>query len=190
MENNSRLVSLRISEEIIKMISEIRNKLYKKEEKELNTSDILRYSIEFTFYNMNKQNMDWEDFMELMKAYIKTAYFNRYTPQIYEHSPSLNRQNVELLDNILYAVEQMAEEYETEEVKELNLLYSGDETMTLAQLLRFRHRLMPETFLNFMGVVHEEYVHLSNSDLANFIEKKLRDNNFKERAKVMFNIDL
>jgi hypothetical protein len=194
MENNSKLISLRTSEDIAKMINEIGRKVYKREEKELNTSEILRYCIEFTFQNMYKQNMDWKDFMGLMKAYIKTAYFRSYTPQIYQTKPEFNKHNVELLDDILSAIERVGEEYEPEEVKEINMLYSvdgEDEPIAfLSQLLRFKHRLMPETFLGFMGVDEEEYAHLSVDELAKFVEGKLRDNSFKERANAMFGMNL
>ncbi|MGY0654125.1 hypothetical protein ACW6U8_05345 [Bacillus subtilis] len=194
MENSSKLISLRTSEDIAKMINEIGRKVYKREEKELNTSEILRYCIEFTFQNMYKQNMDCEDFMELMKAYIKTAYFQSYTPQIYRAKPELNKQNVELLDDILSAIERVGEEYEPEEVKEINMLYNmdceGEPIKFLSQLLRFQHRLMPETFLEFMDVDREEYAHLSLDELAKLVEEKLRDSSFKERANAMFSMNL
>lgn len=194
MEENSKLISLRNSQELSTQIEEIRKMIYKKEGRVLNTSDILRSSVKFTHQNMYKQNMDWEDFMELMKAYSKTAYFQSYKPQIYKAKPALNKQNVELLDNILFAIERVEEEYEPEEVKEMNMLYSvdcADEPIVfLSQLLRFKHRLMPKIFLGFMGVDEEEYAHLSMDELAKFVEEKLRDNSFKERANTMFSMNL
>jgi len=194
MENNTKLISLRTSEDIMKMIHEIGSKISKKEEKELNISETLRFCIEFTFQNLYKQNMDWEEFMELMKAYIKIAYFQSYTPQIYQAKPELNKHNLELLENILYAIERVGEENEPDEVKEINMLYrvdGEDEPIAfLSQLLRFKHRLMPETFLNFMGVDEEEYIHLSLDEIAKFVEERLRDNSFKERANAMFSMNL
>lgn len=193
MDTTSNLISLRISEEISNQIEEIGKMIYEKEGKELNTSDIIRHCIKFTSKNMYKQSLDWEEFMNLMKAYIKVAYFQSYNQTIYSAKPELNKTNVELLEDILYEVNRVGEEYEPEEIEEVNILCDIDEPepiQFLSQLLRFKHRLMPEIFLSFMGVDNEEFDHLSIDELAKLVEEKLRDDTFKDSANAMFNMKL
>lgn len=190
MEKNSTVKSIRLTDDTLNKIEKISEKIFKNEGKELNTSDIMRYAIDFTFSNQYKPNLDGEEILELMKDYIKVAYFSNYSPYVNAKTFTLNKGNVEKLKETLSAVEDVYSEFEYEEVKELGLLFSEDEPITLAELLRFEYRLMPETFLKFMGVKEEEYMLLSDKELANLIAKKIKNEEFKSRAKMMFIIDL
>ena len=190
MEKSSTVKSIRLTNETLTKIEKIIEKTFKKEGKELNTSDVIRYAIDFTFSNQYKVNLDEEDILELMKDYIKVTYFRNSLPYVGAKNIELNKANVTKLEETLYAVEEVYREFEYKEVKELGLLFNEEEPITFVDLLRFEYRLMPETFLKFMGVKEEEYMSLSDKELANFIAKKMKNEEFKSRAIAMFTIDL
>lgn len=183
-------ISLRITDETNTKIEKIMKLMQDKEGKDVNTSDVLRHSVDLAFTSLTRNLVDQQEFLELMKGYIKAAYFRIYNPIINTDSYILNRSNVDKLEFILDSIEDLYSEYDFNEVRELGLLFDEENSITIAELIRFKYRLLPETFLSFMGVSEDEYLRLSDTELANLLAKKLLDESFKTRAQIMFNIDL
>ncbi|CAM4470661.1 hypothetical protein PATY110618_19195 [Paenibacillus typhae] len=117
--------------------------------------------------------------MEIIKSYVTTAFFKAH-----------GRKDLKYLDVLLDEIERANDEYDLEEVQELRTLYNEEEPITLVRLLRFKFRLMPSVFLSFLGVDEEEYNHLNDDELADFINKKLSEEEFRNNAVRLFGLNI
>lgn len=177
--------SFMIDEHSNNQIEKIKKYLLIENKMEASLSDAIRYSINFTEANVNKCNLNWEEVMELTKDYVITAFITEF------------REDLNILDRLLDAIDRVNNEIDTEEVKEIasicnnrleNVGLDNNEPMTIGRLVRFKHRIMPTIFLNNMGIDEEQFMNLNDNELADFILMKFQEEDFKENAKSRFNI--
>jgi len=179
MDNQSKTISFRIDGITSKRLEDIKGYVSKDAHNELNLSDLLRYCVEFTEKNFHNKSLSWEEIMEIIKSYATTAFFRAH-----------GRKDLKYLDVLLDEIERTNDEYILEEVREVRTLYNEEEPITLVRLLRFKSRLMPSVFLSFLGVDEEEYTHLIDDELADFINKKLGEEEFRSNAVRLFGINI
>ncbi|WP_063565768.1 hypothetical protein [Paenibacillus sp. O199] len=164
-------ISLRVNEEMLEQLENLKSMLPKNQTEELSTSEIIRVCVNFTNINYGKGNMEWAEVMELINAYVKTALITQ-----------LVGVDFDFLDRILYAIEKVNEENYTEEVKANNRLFNDENPITLGELLRFKYRLLPETFLEAMGIDWKNYKELTDNELADYILELFKDKDFSDKA--------
>ncbi|MED3822086.1 hypothetical protein [Priestia aryabhattai] len=186
-----------LSQETLTMVNDIGSQLTQYKGKKFNTLDeVVRYCVSDTFKNMHTKKLQDEEFLDLTLNYITVLYCDSYLPDYtdntYENAKmySLVRKFIENLRTIHYDFEETYREFNSEEVAEVGLLVNENQPITLGDLIRFKHRLLPEIFLKSIGVKEEEYCNLSNNMLVNLIIEKLKDERFSNRAKKLFSIDL
>ncbi|WP_422659063.1 hypothetical protein ACK8P5_00495 [Paenibacillus sp. EC2-1] len=175
MENASKTISFRADEETLEKMEQLKKNLFKN--CELSNSELLRYSLNYLDSHYGKRMADTEKMYELVKSYIKAVFLNA------------SRVEFGMLDDILYALEDVYAEYYVEEIEELGKLYDELEPITVAQLVRFKHKSIALIFLRIMGEDVEELESISDDDLANFLLKKFSEEVFKKEAKRLFHID-
>lgn len=179
MENQSKTISFRIDGATSKSLENIKGYISENDHNELNLSDSLRYCVQFTEKNFHNKSRNWEEIMEIIKSYVTTAFFTAH-----------GRKDLKYLDVLLDEIERANNDYDLEEVQEVRTLYNEEEPITLVRLLRFKSRLMPSIFLSFLGVDEEEYNHLVDDELADFINKKLNEEEFRNNAVGLFGINI
>lgn len=175
MEGSPKTISFRADEETFEKIEQLKKNLF--EGRETSNSEVLRYAINYLENHYGRGIADTDKFLDLVKSYIKAAFLN---------DPSLNFSGI---NEVLNAVEVAYEEHYVEEIEEIGKLYNEEEPITVAQLVRFKHKTVPLNFLKNMGVDEEEIKDLSNDDLADLLLKKFSEEEFKKKAKTKFHID-
>jgi hypothetical protein len=177
MENSPKTISFRTDENTFSKLEKLKNEIFK--DAEMSNSEVLRHSVDFLASNYKKEILDWEEFLGMAKSYVIAAFL----------IASNNNDDFKILSNLLLAIERVNDEFEPEEVKELGSLYDEDEPITVARLIRFKHKSTPTTFLEKMGIPEEDYKELSDDELADFILEKFKDEEFKEEARLLFLIE-
>ena len=172
MENVPKTISFRTDEVTSEKMEKIKKLVF--EGRDVSNALILRTAIDFLHDNYGKGMSDTEDTFELVKAYITTAFLK--APQW----------KVEELNNVLWAVQHVYEEHLQEETEEIARLFNMDEPITVARLVRFKSREVPETFLRIMGIDEEEYSGLSHDELADLLLNKFSEDSFRKKAKTLF----
>ncbi|MFK5709834.1 hypothetical protein [Lysinibacillus boronitolerans] len=174
MESIPKTISFRTDEITTQKMEKIKERVF--EGREVSNALILRTAIDFLHDNYGKGLSDTEDVFEVVKAYVKVTYLNK--PRV----------DFGALDDFIYDLRQVYDEQDIEETLEIAKLYDDENPITLAQLIRFNDRKLPETFLRIMEVVEEEYIELSDDMLADFLLTKFSDEEFKIKAKRLFKI--
>lgn len=174
MDSIPKTISFRADELTSQKMEKIKDLVF--EGREVSNALILRTAIDFLHENYGKGITDSQGTLEVVKAYITAAFLNADTV------------NFDTLDNILFAVEQVQEEQYQEETEEIASLYNDENPITIGKLVRFKHRIAPETFLRIMGIDEEDYSNLSDDELADFLLKKFTEEKFRADAKRLFRI--
>ncbi|MFI2956867.1 hypothetical protein [Priestia sp. JSM ZJ58] len=155
--------------------------------------EIIRYSLNNTQENLHNENLDSERFINLLKAYFTVCYCQTcFSDNMYRGDRTRYLARIKAMEEIMiwrYELEEMFREFDIEEMEELELLFNENQPITLGDLIRFKYRLLPEIFLNFIGVEEIEYSELKDNELGNFIIEKLKDEHFSNRAKTFFSIN-
>lgn len=176
MESIPKTISFRTDEVTAKKMEKIKDLVF--EGREVSNALILRTAIDFLHDNYGKGISNTEDMFEVVKSYITATYLKQQTVEFDE------------LDSLLWEVKQVFDEHYQEEIQEIAMLYDDENPITIAQLIRFKSRELPETFLRIMEVDDDEYSNLSTDELAELLMKKLSDDSFKEKAKTLFKMVL
>ncbi|TKI44840.1 hypothetical protein [Lysinibacillus tabacifolii] len=176
MENNTKTISFRLDEKTLEKMEFLKTNLFS--DKELSNSELIRYSLNYLEGSFGRGMADNEKFYELVQSYIKTIYLR---------APSTN---FRMLDEVLYAMEEAYGEYSVDEVEELGKLYDELNPITLVELIRFKNKIVPITFLSIMGVDEDELEEMTETELADLIIKKFSEEEFKKEAKRLFYIEV
>jgi hypothetical protein len=174
MENSPKTISFRADDNTFSKLEKLKSEIFKNEE--MSNSEVLRHAVDFLASNYKKEILDLNDFLGMAKSYVTTAFL----------LASDNNADIKILSDLLFAIDRVDEEFNPEEVKELGSLYNEDEPITVARLIRFKHKSTPITFLGKMGIPEEDYQELSDDELADFILEKFKDKEFKEQARLLF----
>ncbi|MBP2241744.1 hypothetical protein J2Z40_002316 [Cytobacillus eiseniae] len=175
MENNTKTISFRLDEKTFEKMEFLKANLFS--DKELSNSELIRYSLNYLEDSFGRGMADNGKFYELVQSYIKTIYLR---------APSTN---FRMLDEVLYAMEETYAEYSVEEVEELGKLYDELNPISLVQLIRFKNKIVPITFLKIMGEDVDELEEMTETELADLIMKKFSEEEFKKDAKRLFHIE-
>lgn len=167
-------ISFRSDDVTSQKMERIRNLVF--EGREVSNTLILKTAVDYLHDNYGKGLSDTEDVFKIVKAYITVAYLYRA------------RVEFDVLDGFLSEVEQIYDEHYPEEVLEIAKLYDNESPITIAQLIRFSNRTLPETFLRIMEVDKEDYIELTDDELAEFLLNKFSDEKFKFKANKLFDI--
>ncbi len=174
MNNIPKTISFRTDDVTNQKMEKIKELVF--EGRDVSNALILRTAVDFLHDNYGKGISDTEDVFEIVKAYVKVAYLNR------------TKVDFEALDEFLYELEQVYDEHYQEETLEIAKLYDDENPITVAQLIRFNDRKLPDTFLRIMEVDERDYVELSDDELAEFLLNKFLDGEFKIKANKLFKI--
>ncbi|MCM3020093.1 hypothetical protein M3582_18600 [Priestia megaterium] len=154
--------------------------------------EIIRYILNNIQKNLHNQNLESERFVDLLKAYFTVCYCQTCFSDNYISDRTRYLVRRKAMEEIMiwrYELEEMFREFDIEEIEELELLFNENQPITLGDLIRFKYRLLPESFLNFIGVEESEYYELKDNELGNLIIEKLKDEHFSNRAKTFFSIN-
>ncbi|WP_342510911.1 hypothetical protein MKY34_12165 [Sporosarcina sp. FSL K6-1522] len=172
MGNVPKTISFRTDEITTQKMEKIRQLVF--EGRDVSNALILRTAIDFLHDNYGKGISATEDILEIVEAYIKVAYLSR--PQV----------DLKGLGDFLGEVKEVYDEQYPVETLEIAKLYDDENPITVAQLIRFSNRMLPETFLRIMEVDEVEYVDLPDDELADFLLKKFSEDSFREKAQTLF----
>ncbi|AHN24440.1 hypothetical protein [Lysinibacillus varians] len=175
MENTPKTISFRLDDATLESMEYLKKNLFK--DKEVGNSELIRYALSYLQSSFGRGMADSEYFYELVQSYIKTIYLK---------APSTN---FRMLDEILYAMENAYGEYTVEEVEELGKLYDELNPITLVQLIRFKNKIVPITFLKIMGQDEDELEDMTETKLADLILQKFSEEEFRKEAKRLFHIE-
>lgn len=175
MENTPKTISFRLDDATLESMEYLKKNLFK--DKEVSNSELIRYALTYLQSSFGRGMADSEYFYELVQSYIKTIYLKAPSP------------NFRMLDEVLYAMERAYGEYSVEEIEELGKLYDELNPITVVELIRFKNKIVPITFLSIMGEKESELEVLSETELADLIMKKFSEEEFKKEAKRLFHIE-
>lgn len=175
MGNIPKTISFRTDEITSQKMEKIKELVF--ESRDVSNALILRTAVDFLHDNYGKGITDVQDTFEVVKAYITVAF-------LIEDTVDFGK-----LDYMLYAVERVHEEQYQEETEEIARLYNDENPITIGKLIRFKNRIVPETFLRIMGIDEEVYSNLSEDELADLLLKKFTEEEFRADAKRLFHID-
>lgn len=179
MDKNNKTVGFRVDEETLNKMEFIKTSILKNSN--ASHSEVLRRSINFMYENKEQALLEKGDVFEYVKDYINVALLKFEYPD-----ENLDKDNLPEL--LLYELNKVYEEYSLEEITELGTLCDEENPITLAKLIRFKSRELPELFLSLMDVRREAYKDLSDDELAEFIVIKFANNEFKQKASEHFNM--
>lgn len=175
MGNIPKTISFRTDEITSQKMEKIKELVF--EGRDVSNALILRTAVDFLHDNYGKGITDVQDTFEVVKAYITVAF-------LIEDTVDFGK-----LDYMLYAVERVHEEQYQEETEEIARLYNDENPITIGKLIRFKNRIVPETFLRIMGIDEEVYSNLSEDELADLLLKKFTEEEFRADAKRLFHIE-
>lgn len=193
MEKVNKTVSFRLDEETLEKIDFIKKHILKNEE--ASQSELLRSAINFMYENKEQALLEKGDVIDFVNYYVRTAVLQSYVNfplrEMFGRSKSLlfhlsDSEKYRLLDDLLMEINRVYEEHYLEEVVEIGTLYDDENPITLAKLVRFKHRDLPELFLSLMGVDEKVFEDLNDDELADYILEKFNEPNFKKIAKERF----
>ncbi|WP_332647121.1 hypothetical protein [Lysinibacillus sp. 54212] len=172
MESIPKTISFRTDEITTQKMEKIKERVF--EGREVSNALILRTAVDFLYDNYGKGLSDTEDVFEVVKAYVITTFLKQ------------DDYNSGELEKFLGELEQVYEELLQEETEEIAKLYDMENPIAVAQLIRFKSRELPVTFLRIMEVVENEYKHLSDDELATLLLNKFSNEDFKLKASELF----
>ncbi|WP_318615309.1 hypothetical protein [Sporosarcina sp. YIM B06819] len=175
MENVPKTISFRTDEITSEKMEKIKKRVF--EGRDVSNALILRTAIDFLYDNYGKGITDTENVFGIVESYIIVTFLKR---EEFDSSE---------LEEFLDEVQRVYDDCLQEEIEEIAKLYSEETPITIAQLVRFKSRNLPEIFLRIMEVDEVEYVDLSDDELADFLLKKFSEEEFKINASELFNID-
>jgi len=174
MDSIPKTISFRTDEITTQKMEKIKERVF--EGREVSNALILRTAIDFLYDNYGKGITDTENVFEIVKSYVITTYLKRAEYDSGE------------LEDFLRELEHVYDELLQEQTEEVAKLYAQESPLTIAQLVRFKSRELPETFLRIMEVDEDEYIELSEDMLADFLLAKFSDEEFKIKANELFKI--
>lgn len=193
MEKINKTVSFRLDEEIVEKIDFIKRHILKNEE--ASQSELLRSAINFMYENKEQFLLDKGDVINFVNYYVRIAVLQSFVKppiqEIFGEGRSFmfhlsKSERYELLEDLLTEINRVYEEHSLEEVVEIGTLYDDENPITLAKLVRFKHRDLPELFLGLMGVEEKVFEDLNDDELADYILKRFNEPNFKKTAEERF----
>lgn len=196
MEKINKTVSFRLDEETVEKIEFIKKHILKNEE--ASQSELLRSAINFMYENQEQYQLSKGDVINFVHYFVKIAVLQSFvkTPiqEIFGQGRSFmfhlsKSERYELLEDLLTEITRVYEQHSLEEVFEMGTLYDDENPITLAKLVRFKHRDLPELFLGLMGVDKKVFEGLNDDELAEYILERFNEPNFKKTAEERFFIE-
>lgn len=180
-----REITIKISEENYEKMEMLKHDFFE-DTPYCSDSEFISKAIEF--FCSNKENIVFDS---IFKGYFRTSALDEVLQSVNSiiHLKKVRRGEelqLESMMNNWCIIKDILDRYTLPEIFELGRLFSFSNRMSEADLIRFKHRVVPEMFLEIMGAWKEIYKDYTDEQLANEIIFYLKDEEFSKNAYDIF----